>query len=166
MADFTRDNKGLVLAFPPSSISLHQPGSLGETVSLVHPFLGPLLRTEELLVTNFAPAVGVASVDFPAGGVPQRFVEWILGSDIQHTDPVARNMNWAILNVAVGGTPGLVDATGAAIAASTPVTLRRPAIIPAGFVLRMQVPGLAAAQFMLSNVISLRLNIAEVPPAL
>lgn len=174
MADFTRKNRGLETAFPPSGLGKHEPSNLSETVQLVQEFAGPLLRlgNRERRYFTIDGAVGVGVVNAFTGtggpGVPPenvvRHVEWV---SLSHDDPVARqvqlnifNTNIAASSIAIGSS--LFEGAGAAVPQNTlfPIRLGRPILCGPGDELQAAFFALAAV-----NVGRIRYCFVDYSPA-
>jgi len=146
VAEYSRKNRGLETAYPPSGLDKHEPARLSEDVQLVQDFLGALLRIgnreRKFFTIDAAPGVAVVNAFTGVGGpgaIPEntvRHVEWI---SFSHDDPVARQLGVNLFNTNIPGSvtglgASLFDAAGAAVAQNTiwPVRLGRPLLCGPG----------------------------------
>jgi hypothetical protein len=136
LSEFTRRNRGLLLSFPASGISQHEPGDLSEFVQLVHPIFGPLARVGvgERLFASATEAVGqqiAVMTTAPADRV--RCVEF---ASAFHDDAAVRHVRYRVQE-ANGGILTYVQSTvnqgsGAGIAANLHVPLMRSIFLGPG----------------------------------
>ena len=166
MANFTRQNVGLNVAFPPSGLGKHEPSRLEEVVSLTHPFLGPLTRFRDMEVQTAVSAAAAVFVD--SDEAPLTEVHYIQALNVSQTD-AAQALSIVAFNAVLGSAILLRTTTELPPAlwpgAGTPFGLDRPFLLAPGYRIRCSraTGGAGTITLQLQRV---RFSLAEEPPAI
>jgi len=168
---FSRIFRTLVDAFPSSGAGpIIAPARVSDDVQLVHEVSHIFARADERNVVQTAGPAGSNVVNLNGGNpVPRGKVQLILGAAAFHDDPVARFIEFYIIDTS--GTNlayqlrSSQDYRAAAIPAQSIFGLDSvaPLIMTPGFMLRVFVPNIAAGQIITGTVCYIEAPFQELP---
>ena len=159
MGLISRRFKFLENLFPPGGALPPQPAFFEESISPVHQVLNGTDRLGEYF--NFSLVGGAGVTIISSGGAPDDKYWYVWACSAEHNDPIARDLDIRVLNVAV---TSIGIAHGTAQPTSIMLTVPRAFILAPRNGIRVTCPLLAAAQVLRMDFQYLELDLGEPAP--